>query len=292
MLFLAVLGLFLLSLTQSGLIGGDGMDLVETPHGFRPAKCIHRHTESPVEITEHSNGTMVYFPKSNRREFYPLDEDCVRNAMELAKTRRTDGGLQAWEDYASYTPPSQMGNFTSTYQIPNESPASDRQLLYYFIGFQNNGGAGVTIVQPVVNYCGNCGQYPNGWSMEPWNCCPSGQTHTGKNIKLAPGVETPAWVYADNTNVVIGMSYNNEPTVLTVRANNRKMNWCCATLEIYGGDCSHYNKQGFNCSQMALTTLEGKSITPNWRTTGEASCRGGVVVYEPSNVGIFGQDKP
>ena len=37
----------------------------------------------------------------------------------------------AWEDYAYFTTPEEVGNYTSTYQIPNESPTGTDQLLYY-----------------------------------------------------------------------------------------------------------------------------------------------------------------
>ena len=62
MALLSVLAV-LFTVTQS--IEGDGMDLVQTPHGFRPSKCIIRHEEN-VEITELNDGSGVYayYPES------------------------------------------------------------------------------------------------------------------------------------------------------------------------------------------------------------------------------------
>ena len=166
-LLLVLTILFAVTQSMKVIIGGDGMDLVQTPHGFRPSKCVIRHEEN-VEITELKDGSGVYayYPKLQLTKFFPADQDCIDNAKALfAKDRNGKSpNLKAWEDYAYFTTKVEMGNFTSTYQIPNESPKGGKQLLYYFIGFQNNDDADITIVQPVVNY-DLSGQYVNGWSM-------------------------------------------------------------------------------------------------------------------------------
>eukprot|EP01083_Nonionella_stella_P230760 815428_1 len=295
---MALLSILFAFQCANALFGGDGTDLIETPHGFRPSKCIIRHEEN-VEITELSDGTGVYayYPESQTTKFFAVDPYCVNNARELfSKKDNTSYGLQAWEDYASFTCPSEMGNFTSTYQIPNESPSGGKQLLYYFIGFQNNDDAAVSIIQPVVNY-DLSGQFPTGWSMEPWNCCPAGQTHTGKNVVMGPGEEALSWVYAEGQgkNVVIGLSKSDgsSPTVLTVKDNNRRFNWACATLEDYSATCAETNAKAFTCAKMVLTDLKGANITPKWKSTGQASCKGGVVISsDQTSVAIYGQNKP
>ena len=153
--------------SAQALFGGDGMELIQTPHGYRPSRCIIRHEEN-VEITELKDGSGVYafYPDSKSTKFIPADPYCIENAKQLLTKRgnETSPGLEAWEDYAYFTCPSEMGNFTSVYQIPDESPKGGSQLLYYFIGFQNDDDASISIVQPVVNY-DLSGQYPNGWSM-------------------------------------------------------------------------------------------------------------------------------
>jgi len=297
MALLSVLSV-LFAVTQSieVIIGGDDMELIETPHGFRPSKCVIRHEEN-VEITELKDGSGVYayYPGSQLTRFYETDPDCIDNVKQLY-SNKNDSNLKAWEDYAYFTTPDEMGNFTSTYVLPNESPTGGKQLLYYFIGFQNNDDPGVTIVQPVVNY-DKSGQYPEGWSMEPWNCCPAGQSHTGKNVVLSPGESALAWVYAEGAgnDVVIGMSKadGSQPTVLTVKDNNRRFDWACATLEDYSATCSETNKEPFYCNKMVLTSLKGANVSPDWKTTGQASCKGGAVVSDNgASVAIYGQDKP
>eukprot|EP01084_Bolivina_argentea_P128063 226417_1 len=175
----------LVTATTATLLGGDGTDLVETPHGFRPSRCIIRHDESPVEITEiKGKGVKAWYPNSKRSVFFPNDPYCEKQARDLLAKRNGDSGFA---DYVSLTTPTQVGNFTATYQIPNESPTGGTQLLYYWIGFENKGDSVEGIVyQPVVNY-DLSGQFAKGWSMEPWNCCPQGQTHIGKNVVMGPG---------------------------------------------------------------------------------------------------------
>jgi len=285
--------------STQALFGGDDIELIQTPHGFRPNRCIIRHDEN-VEITELNDGSGVYafYPDSKSTKFIPSDPYCIDNANKLFAKRdnKTSYNLQQWEDYAYFTCPSEMGNFTSVYQIPNESPNGGSQLLYYFIGFQNDDDAAISIIQPVVNY-DLSGQFPKGWSMEPWNCCPAGQSHTGKNVIMKPGEEANAWIYAEGEgkDVVIGMSKidGSDATVLTVKDNNRKFNWACATLEDYSASCAETNSKPFNCTKMVLTDLRGSNIAPEWQSTGQASCRGGAVISsDKTNVYIYGQDKP
>ncbi len=117
----------LVATTTATLIGGDGTDLIQTPHGFRPSRCIIRHDESPVEITEiDGEGVVAFYPHSKRSRFFKIDPFCVENAKELLSQRNGNDGLETWEDYASFTTPTEVVNFTSTYQIQKESPSGTR----------------------------------------------------------------------------------------------------------------------------------------------------------------------
>eukprot|EP01084_Bolivina_argentea_P128064 226418_1 len=288
----------LVTATTATLLGGDGTDLVETPHGFRPSRCIIRHDESPVEITEiKGKGVKAWYPNSKRSVFFPNDPYCEKQARDLLAKRNGNQGLQTWEDYASFTTSTPVGNFTSTYQIPNESPTGGRQLLYYFIGFENKGdSASLIIYQPVVNY-DLSGQYPKGWSMEPWNCCPSGQTHTGKNVVMGAGQSALAWIYASggNGDVVIGQSKadGTSPTVLTVKNANRKLNWAGAVFEDIVASCAETTGKPFGCNDMVITGLNGKNVALNWKEGGQPQCKGGVVISNGGkDVAIYGHDKP
>lgn len=112
---------------------------------------------------------------------------------------------------------------------------------------------------------------------------------------MGPGEDALAWIYADTSDVVIGQSKSDgsQPTVLTVKNNNRKFDWACATLEDYSATCAETNKEPFICSKMVLTSQKGTNVSPEWKSTGQASCRGGVTIADSgASVSIYGQDKP
>lgn len=184
-----------------------------------------------------------------------------------------------------------------------QTPEAKGQLLYFFIGLQNNGQPGVTIIQPVVNYCGNSKDcdtfnFTQGWSMEPWNCCPNGQTWYGDNLPVSTSDDINAFIYAGKveTTVDIGMNditSNGPVTSLTVNDTTRKWDWAAATLEEYDAtECPYYNAQPFNCTQMKLVALDGTVITPKWAGFPNAECKGGVIINSAADVSIYGTDCP
>ena len=114
---------------------------------------------------------------------------------------------------------------------------------------------------------------------------------------MGPGQEALGWVYAQGgeNDVIIGMSRTNgsDTTVLTVRNENRRFDWACATLEDYDATCPETNAQPFNCTKMVLTSLNGANVTPEWQTTGQAKCDGGAIISNNgADVSIYGHDKP
>ena len=92
---LSVITSLLILRSVYGLLGDDDMELIQTPHGYRPSRCIIRHDESPVEITESKDGSGVYayYPNSDRTLFFEADQVCIDNANELFAPRNdTNGG--------------------------------------------------------------------------------------------------------------------------------------------------------------------------------------------------------
>lgn len=258
---------------------------IQTPHGLRLKQCVHEAEEYEVVITDKGNGVEAFYPLTNRRVFHPLLDECIQ---ELNNSKLGD-----WEDYAyEYTPT--MGNFSSLYTLPDENPTPAKQLLYYFIGLVNFDNEPETIIQPVAQY-DYSGQYPDGWSMESWNCCPSGQTWSSKTIKLSEDAKNiENYCSSNTTDIVVEMSYNGQTTSLTQSDINRSFNWICATLEAYSvPQCSDYNDKPFNFTNMVITTANGENYTPKWSTTSNnKQCRGGAVIYANNDVGVYGTDAP
>ena len=162
---------------------------------------------------------------------------------------------------------------------------------------QNNDDFDVSIIQPVVNYCGNCGDngFPDKWSMEPWNCCIAGMTWTGKNVVLKSGAQVDAYMYIEGGNIVIGQTdiATNNNTEMTVKDDRRTFDWVAATLEEYSVvECSSYTQQPFNMTKMNIVQADGTVVTPKWKETGQAKCKGGVVIEDPLNVQVYGANMP
>ena len=273
--------------------GADALAMVQTPHGMRPAKCVHKVDEA-AHLTETAEGTHVYLKESKRSYVVPRDEDCVRDVARMAAEHNAKEKLGQWEDYTSWSSSEPLYNFTSTYTTPNENPPKTSQLLYYFIGFQNMKSGGVTIAQPVVQYSAGSSQYAAGWGMEPWNCCPSGQTWHGKTYPVKAGSQQKTWVYTQNDKVEIGMSNidGSNRTDLTIGVNGRIWDWAAATLETYTAPCASVTKQPYQFDKMVITGKHGKQVTPQWKGTGETSCNGGAIIHSPASVSVYGADKP
>eukprot|EP00483_Globobulimina_turgida_P000738 UN00738 len=262
-------------------------DYVLTPHGPRLKQCVHTAEEYEAILTDKGNGVEIFYPLTKRTIFHPALQECIEEAKNISN-------LYAWQDnaYDSSTPP--MGTFYSAYNLPNESPTNSGQLLYFFIGMVNYGSSlGETIIQPVVNY-DHSGQYPAGWSMESWNCCPSGQSHSSKNIKLASNaMRIPTQCTADGTNINVTMSYQGQSTTLVQKQASRTFKYIDVTLEEYGvtsSNCAAFNSKVFNFTDMKINDATGKAYTPNWviQDNAAAKCKGTTIQYNKFNIGIIG----
>ncbi|ETO35566.1 hypothetical protein RFI_01500 [Reticulomyxa filosa] len=142
--------------------------LIATPYGKFPKDCVHVAEENDAFIKPVEGGVWAIY-RSGRRVFHPELPHCVENLKKIRQSRPK--GLQIlteWEDYASATMPEQMGVFTAEYTLPSASPdANGGELLYFFIGMQNDAQADVTIIQPVVSFCAESSRCDAGQEREP-----------------------------------------------------------------------------------------------------------------------------
>jgi len=277
-------------------------ELIATPYGMFPADCVHVAEEDNPLLVSVGNGVWANYP-SGRRVFHPELPHCVENWKKIKQSRKADVKLlKEWEDYASATMPDIMGVFTAHYTLPTTSPdPTGGELLYYFIGMQDDGQADLTIIQPVVSFCAestkcNAGQeheLPLGWSMMATNCCPSGQTWYGPVKALSDGAELDGTCQSNGTLVYITMTDSSGDTSsLSQPDTERKFNWAAVTLEqYYATKCSDYNTDPFMFTKMQLTSLNGNAVTPDWKTTTGGTCSPKVDVIDAFDVSIYGSGK-
>jgi len=281
--------------------------MIATPYGQFPIDCVHVAEENNAFILPVKNGVWVHYPESKRRVFHPQLPHCMENMERLKELRAQGNGLTIlteWEDYASATMPDTMGTFYAEYTLPSASPdATGGEILYFFIGMQDDGQTELTIIQPVVSYCAesskcDAGQHtllPLGWSMMATNCCPSGQTWYGpvKALTASAQVHGSCGSNGNIVNITMTNVGNGDTSSLTQPNINRKFNWAAATLEQYYADaCTDYNSEPFNYNNMKLTSLTGTSVTPNWKTTtGTNGCNPKVTITDAFNIAITGSTK-
>eukprot|EP01084_Bolivina_argentea_P095315 171385_1 len=248
--------------------------MVATPHGIRPKQCVHQVYDNDHIIKPMTGGVLVEYPGLQTSEWFPELPECVENAKQLQNewTQRAEGNLTSggYELYGLYTTPNKMGNFSATYTLPNDSPTNNNQILYYFVGIQATSN-NVTIIQPCIGYCpgnGGCGPaYGNyvGWSMSSWNCCPSGETHYGKGIKLEPGVTVEADTYSTGSYAKVWERYNGQTSVLQIQGDYRDFDLLVLAGEFYDWKgCDDFNKNPFMFRNMKITDIHGNKVDPKW----------------------------
>eukprot|EP01084_Bolivina_argentea_P171108 296454_1 len=60
-----------------------GMDLITTPHGMRPSKCVISHDSYDVYLDYDETGTTAHYRDTGETKFFPADPDCIANSKEL-----------------------------------------------------------------------------------------------------------------------------------------------------------------------------------------------------------------
>jgi len=243
----------------------------------------------------------------NVKFFHPALKECVENAAVIqkqivAKRKYAETGHKnflkdsvgilgdGWQIYGGWYPPSLMGKFNASYTLPNQAMADSGQIMYYFIGMQNNDQpTDVTIIQPVITYCNSgCantekGSTLVGWSGNSWNCCPSGQTWFSNPIQLTAGQSNVMGLISTNdvTGVVnIVTSDGTAVSNLTITSDFRKYNWADVTLEAYdyGVHCTAFNSMPFYFNSMAISDASGNILNnPAWNIVNDSNCNGYIV---------------
>eukprot|EP01084_Bolivina_argentea_P273224 465350_1 len=285
--------LFVASLHFSNIaVASSSNGYVWTPHGLRLSQCVHRATESEAIIESILNmthdGVLVSYPISGTNVFYPTLPECVKEAAELSMGVGEDHGWQQ-NLVQDNTPP--IGSFEGYYTLPNETPASDGQVLSFFIGMENKGQSDVSIIQPCIRYEGGSSK----WSMASWNCCPNGQSHEGNVVQLPTNAKN---IYglctANSSHIFVKAEYEGKISSITQPTNGRIFNSIDVTLEQHGAEhCDDYNKKPFNFTNLKIKKENGETFTPNWKVEHHNdSCHGGIKMYNEYNAAIWGADKP
>jgi len=268
---------------------------VLTPFGVRPKNCV-LELPSGSSVREHDEGLLVITPTS--KYIHPVPAEChlddpVGQYNEFKRTGRLQSEafpLNGWLDYAGWYPPnseSNLDSFTSTYTVPGNPTTNGQQVLFYFIGMQDNAYTAVNIVQPVLTW----GNGVPGWNLASWDCCPKNITVQSKTITgfgagdqikgTIQRIDSYDWLI-DATIVKSGAN-----TTLYSHVGSYLYNWADVTLEVYTvTSCNQFAVGPMTFSDLVLKDVQQDVLSPQWTFTRATDCSGKIAQTDATTMYI------
>jgi len=278
-------------------------DMEITPFGIRPKECVlqipHnayvKAVGSKLQIIEQTEkGEVIRYHTP-----HPKCSEDIESVLAQHKARRTSNKRtlesvednQGWLDYAGWYPPGGENNlqsFTSTYVVPGNPPVTtDNQVLFYFIGFQDNDDPGaVNIVQPVLTWGNGYTQ----WYAKSWACCPANITvssppifglQAGSTLRGTIARASPSTWSITSTNPA------GQKTTLNAQVGDYQYNWADVTLEVYTiSQCGDFAPGKAYFNKLVMTDNVGQVLTPSWTMTPTSECGGQIVQTSPTSIYI------
>jgi len=270
---------------------------VITPFGIRSEKCVIE-VPSDTLIIEGDGVLLIQRPGALVAEEFAVPAECSEDIDEIHKKyvqrKRASNptpelDINGWLDYGGWYPPaadSNLNSFTVSQVVPGTpgSP-SGGQVLFYFIGMQDNDSPAVNIIQPVLTW----GNGYNQWYLKSWACCPSnitvsspalfglndGDTFQGTVVRKSPSTWT------------IDSVFNGKHTTLNAQVGDYNYNWADVTLEVYNvNTCEDFAPGKATFNDLVLKDAQGDTLTPQWTFTGPTSCAGSIAQTSPTSVYI------
>jgi hypothetical protein len=280
--------------------------LVVTPFGYRPASCVLEVEHGSIVTPVPNKANLLKVSHPTKGEYLhevpahcgndiesirqrALDRRMALNPKAVKMNSSAPQQINGWLDYGGWYPPSGENNlqsFTSTYTVPGNPPSVGNQVLFYFIGMQDNDVPNaVNIIQPVLTW-GNGFQK---WYLQSWACCPSNITvHSPPLFGLYPGAQVGASVVrASDSTWKIDSEFNGHHTTLNAQVGDYQYNWADVTLEVYQLDtCNQFAPGKAWFKDLNLKDKQGDKLQPKWTFTGQTACGGSISLSKSSQVYI------
>jgi hypothetical protein len=268
---------------------------VITPFGIRPEKCVLQ-VPSGSTVSEGDGVLLVQKPDSLDIEEVAVPAECHQDIPEIharmiqrKKDPRPDLDINGWLDYGGWYPPqadSNLNKFTVSQTVPGNPPTPNGgQVLFYFIGMQDNDDSAVNIIQPVLTW----GNGYNQWYLESWACCPSNITVNSAPLfgLQAGSVFQGVIVRSSPSTWTIDSIFNGQHTTLNAQVGDYNYNWADVTLEVYNVvSCSDFAPGQAVFNDLALSDAQGDVLTPQWSFTGATDCSGTIQQTSANSVFI------
>jgi len=267
---------------------------VLTPFGERPSECV-LELPSGSTVIPNGNELLIKIPATETTTeiltSYTAPAICAED-MENIRDRqirrnKAPGETNGWLDSVGWYPPSGENNlksFTSTYVVP-EDPVNNkgRQVLFYFIGMQDNDDPkAVNIIQPVLTWGNGYTQ----WYVESWACCPANITVSSpKLFGLTAGSSVQGIISRETDSTwKIDSVFNGKHTTLNAQVGDYIYNWADITLEVYYVEtCQDFARGKASFNSLVLTDSQGQNLSPNWNPTGATLCGGSISPAGPGS---------
>jgi len=266
-------------------------DQVITPFGRRPAECVVTvpNDATVSEGPANTNTVKISHPSLGEylHEVPPVCGADISSIKERARSRVNARDGDGWLDNAGWYPSAGQNNllsFTSTYVVPGNPPQAAGQVLFYFIGMQDNDAPkAVNILQPVLTW-GNGHQE---WYVQSWACCPKNITVTSQPLfGLKPGSEVGGTIVrVSDSTWKIDSEFNGQHTILNAQVGDYIYNWADVTLETYSvKSCNQFASGKTLFTNLVLKDQQGQTLVPKWTLTGATQCSGSI--SQPSGTEI------
>jgi len=277
------------------LCGGVAAEMVLTPFGERPAECVIEVADDAV-ITETTTGLQVTENGIIRNFQVPqvCNEDNIAERYRMAKLQagKPAAIINGWLDNAGWYPPtaqSQLDSFTATYTVPQDPAVSRTNVLFYFIGMQDNAAPRdeVNIIQPVLTW----GNGIAGWNAASWACCPKNITTRSPSLRGIRAGDTVSGIIKrlDPFTWSIDTRWNGQNTTLRAQVGGYNYNWADVTLEVYNIDttmCGMFGNGPMKFSNLVLKDVQGEVLSPKYTLTGPTACNGRLQIAANSDITI------
>jgi len=272
---------------------------VLTPQGYRPAECVltvpsgstFRETDTGVEIT-HVDGSIEHHVPAQACHEDDILTKYAKSRSAVSPADKVDADpfpeINGWLDYAGWYPPytsgeSNLQRFISNYTVPGNPPLDSDQVLFYFIGMQDNDASAVNIIQPVLTW----GNGMDGWNAASWACCPKNITvQSTTMVGFQAGDVLGAMIDRVSPSTWrITTSWKGQETTLMAQVGDYQYNWADITLEVYTVQtCNEFATGPATFTNLAMWDKDGMLLTPDWTLTGSTQCQGSITLTKDGAV--------
>lgn len=283
-----------------------------TPSGYILAHCVHKVASGTHLEQDTVSGEMTAQLNGNSHVISKCDNYLHGSYMPtfLSKQDASDlpplpADYNGWLQYTEFnlTAAETFDSFLGKFSVPN-APARVPVQLFIFTGLQNvdwipkvdpeSQGAGFDIIQPVLQYPGDNGNY---WSVKSWFVTLDIGAIESNEVRTVPGdvifgnmTRTGATTWFVNSVSIATKKY----TSISVNKPRLKLQpWAYCVLEGYGvTGCSDYPDNTLVFSELSLVSNSAE-ISPKWKLNPKPckkeECHEATTVTSPSEIQIMFQ---